>query len=183
MMRKTGIFLAALFVVTGCARVQVVAPKEPIKVDIAMRLDVYQHVEKDIDAIEEIVSGKMVAGKPTSKLNFFTGTAYAAEGFSDEIESAAIRRNARYGDLMAAESAGLIGENKSGLVELRGAGDASLGKLISAENSDRMIIYKSVADKNGAALGEVQKLYAKKLQASAPSGALVESPSGQWTKK
>jgi len=36
-----------VFLTVGCAKVQVQAPKEPIKVDISMRLDVYQHVEKD----------------------------------------------------------------------------------------------------------------------------------------
>ena len=41
----------------GCARVMVQAPKEPIKVDISMRLDVYQHIQNDIDDIESIVSG------------------------------------------------------------------------------------------------------------------------------
>ena len=44
-------------VLGGCASVQVNAPKEPIKMDISMRLDVYQHVVKDIDDIESIVAG------------------------------------------------------------------------------------------------------------------------------
>jgi len=183
MIRKTGIFLAALFIVTGCARVQVVAPKEPIKVDIAMRLDVYQHVEKEIDEIEDIVSGNKAAEKQTSMLNFFTGIAYAEEGLPSNIKKAAMRRRARYDELSSAESSGRIGENKSGLVELRGAGDASLNELISAENSDRMIIYRAIAEKNGAALNEVQKLYSRKRQSKAPSGTPVESPSGEWTSK
>ncbi len=183
-MKKIGIFMTALFVVTGCARVQVVAPKEPIKVDIAMRLDVYQHVEKDIDAIEDMVSGKK-PGKLTSMLNFFTGTAYAEEGFSSDVENAAMRRKARYEDLMSAESRGLVGEDNSGLVELRGAGtgDAYLKSLASDENSDRMVIYRSLAEKNGAKLSEVQELYAKKLQPKAPAGAPVQSASGEWTTK
>lgn len=185
MLRKVSIFITAIFVVTGCARVQVVAPKEPIKVDIAMRLDVYQHVEKDIDAIEEMVSGNKAAGKLHSMLSYFTGIAYAEEGLSGDIEEAAMRRGARYDRLAAAESKGLIGETNSGLLELRGAGssDASLNELVSAENNDRMIIYRSVAKKNGATLDEVRELYAKKLQAKAPSGTPVESASGEWRAK
>jgi uncharacterized protein YdbL (DUF1318 family) len=182
MVRKVSVLIAAIFIAAGCARVQVIAPKEPIKVDIAMRLDVYQHVEKDIDAIEEIVSGKRAAGKLQSMLNSFTGIAYADEGLSVDVEAAAMRRSARYGELVSAESSGRIGENKSGLAELRGAGksDAALSELVSAENSDRMIIYKSVAKKNGATFDEVSKLYAKKLQSKAPSGTPVESASGNW---
>ncbi len=185
MVRKLGIIFTVLFVALGCARVQVVAPKDPIKVDIAMRLDVYQHVEKDINTIEDIVSGKKSGGKPQSMLNYFVGVAYAEEGLSAEVEGAAMSRKARYQDLASAESSGHIGENRSGFVELRaaGTGDASLDSLVSAENSDRMIIYNSIAGKNGATLDEVQKLYAKKLQSGAPSGTPIESASGEWMTK
>lgn len=62
-------------------------------------------------------------------------------------------------------------------------GDASLNDLVSAENSDRMIIYRSIAEKNGATLGEVQKLYATKLQSSAPAGTPIELVSGEWLTK
>ncbi|MDD5729736.1 MAG: hypothetical protein PHN57_01210, partial [Candidatus Omnitrophica bacterium] len=48
---------ASVILVLGCARVRVEAPKEPIKVDISMRLDIYQHVTKDINDIENIVTG------------------------------------------------------------------------------------------------------------------------------
>lgn len=178
MVRKIGVIFIVLFIAIGCARVQVVAPKDPIKVDIAMRLDVYQHVEKDINAIEDIVSGKTPSGKLQSMLNSFVGFAYAEEGLSIEAEGAAMRRKARYQDLVSAESSGRIGENKSGFVELRG--EASYNGLVSAENGDRMIIYRSIAEKNGAALSEVQKLYANKLQSSAPTGTPIESASGEW---
>jgi len=185
MVRNIGIVFVLLLIAIGCGRVQVVAPKEPIKVDIAMRLDVYQHVEKDINTIEDIVSGNKPGGKPRSMLNYFVGAAYAEEGLPAEVEEAAMRRKARYQDLASAESSGRIGENRSGLVELRaaGTGEASLDSLVSAENSDRMIIYRSLAGKNGATLDEVQKLYAKKLQSGASSGTPIESVSGEWMTK
>ena len=185
MIRKIGTIFAVFFVMIGCARVQVVAPKDPIKVDIAMRLDVYQHVEKDIDTIEDIVSGKRLQSQPLSMMNYFIGVAYADEGLPAKVEEAALRRNSRYQSLVSAESNGHIGENRSGLVELRGAGQGnfSLASVVSAENSDRIIIYKSISEKNGASLSDVQGLYAKKLQSSAPSGTPVESASGEWTTK
>lgn len=185
MVRKICIIFIVLFVAAGCARLQVVAPKDPIKVDIAMRLDIYQHVEKDINAVEDIVSGNKPSDEPQSMLNHFVDVAYAEEGLPAEVEEAAMRRKARYQDLASAESRGRIGENKSGFVELRAAdtGDASLDGFVSAENSDRMIIYRSIAEKNGATLDEVQKLYAKKLQSSAPAGTPIESASGEWLTK
>ena len=182
MVRKLVIIFAVLFIAIGCAKLQVVAPKDPIKVDIAMRLDVYQHVEKDIDLIESIVNGNKLGGKPSSMLNCFVGTAYAEDALPAEVEGAALRRNARYQDLVAAESSGRIGENKSGFVELR-TGDASLNSLVSAENSDRQIIYNSIAGKNGASMADVQALYAKKLQSGAPAGTPVESADGGWKTK
>ena len=60
-------------------------------------------------------------------LDRFVEVAYADESLPAEVEGAAMRRKARYQDLVSAESNGRIGENRSGFVELRpaGAGDAS----------------------------------------------------------
>lgn len=182
MVRRIWVVFPVLFFAIGCARVQVVAPKEPIKVDIAMRLDVYQHVEKDIDAIEDVVSGKTPTSKLQSMVDSIVANAYAEEDVMIEAGGAVMGRKARYQALSSAEASGRIGENKSGFVELRAAGDGDAA-LVSAENSDRMTIYRSIAQKNSAALSEVQKLYANKLQANAPSGTPIESASGEWSTK
>jgi uncharacterized protein YdbL (DUF1318 family) len=171
----------------GCARVRVEAPKEAFKVDISMRLDVYQHVAKDIDSIENIVSGaapKAKAPGNNSSLNFFVGEAYAQDGLGAEVEQAALRRRDRKANLVNYESKGIIGENEAGLTEIRSASsfDAQTQAIVRDENSDRMIIYKAVAQKNGTSLDEVQKLYAKRLKSDAPSGTPVES-GGVWAFK
>ena len=181
--------LAGLIVCTGCARVRVEAPKDPIKVDISMRLDVYQHVEKDIDAIEDIVSGSKT--EPQSKvyqnlLGLFVEDAYASEGLSPAVEQAALRRKDRLSELTSWQSQGVVGENRSGLVEIRNSekADASVKALVAAENSDRMVIYQGIAEKNGTSVAEVQKLYAKHLQDAAPGGTPIEVSDGasasQW---
>lgn len=165
--------IAAFFL--GCARVSVQGTKEPIKVDIAMRLDIYQHVEKDIDAIEGIVSGAKEKSKPAdnqSFLGFFVSTAHAQESLSPEVEQAALRRKDRVDTLRALEATGAIGENKSGMVEARNS--SGNAQLITAENSDRMIIYKSLAVKNGTSVDEIGQLYAKRLRNDAPAGTPVE---------
>ncbi|KJJ85052.1 secreted protein [Candidatus Omnitrophus magneticus] len=85
-----------LLLAVSCASVKLEAPKEPIKLDVTMRLDVYQHVQKAIDAIENIVTG--VGTKQTlvvSLLDSITSTAYASE-FSPVVETAALNRKARY---------------------------------------------------------------------------------------
>lgn len=163
----------------GCARVRVEAPKDPIKVDISMRLDIYQHVENDISAIEDIVSGskeKSKSGNNTSFLSLVLGSAYAQESLGPEVEQAALRRRDRVPALNNLQEKGVIGENKLGLLEIRLSQqtDTKVTILIKEENSDRMIIYGSIAAKNGTSIEEVQKLYAKRLQKDAPIGTPVE---------
>jgi len=192
-MKKILVLMLGVFVIFGCARVRVEAPKEPIKVDISMRLDIYQHVEKDIDAIENIVSGPKEKSKTKdnqSLLSAFIGTAYAQEGLSPEVGQAALRRKDRRSALISWQEKGVLGEDRSGLLEIRNTQnqDSSQEQLVKEENSDRMLIYQAVAKKNNTSLEEVEKLYAKRLQADAPSGTPIEvlneaSGNYQWSIK
>jgi len=176
-MKRVIFFLLSMAFMLGCARVRVEAPKEPIKVDISMRLDIYQHVAKDIDEIENIVSGTKEKPQPkkgSSLLDYFVSCAYAQEGLSPQVQEAALRRKDRRSGLISWQEKGVIGENKLGLLESRGAGSAEAEQLIKEENNDRMIIYIEVARKNGTSVEDVQKLYAKRLQDDAPIGTPIE---------
>lgn len=174
------VFLTVIFSL-GCARVRVEAPEKPIKVDITMRLDIYQHVQKDIDAIEDIVSGGSAQEKTKKSGNSswlgLTGIAFAQEALNPEVEAAALRRRDRLVELNLLLAGGTAGEDKSGLVEIRKSGEAasSARELIRQENNDRMIIYESIAKKNNTSVEEVQKIYAKRLQNNAPSGTPIEA--------
>jgi uncharacterized protein YdbL (DUF1318 family) len=163
----------------GCARVEVQAPKDPIKMDISMRLDVYQHVVKDIDEIENIV-----AGKPAGQLawaSFLVQTAYAAD-LDPAVEAAAIRRRDRKWQVDSLLSEGFLGENYQGYLEVRKNGNDARAAA-DAENADRTVIYESLAKKNGTTVGEIQKIYAEKLRGSAPGGSPVQSTDGAWGTK
>jgi uncharacterized protein YdbL (DUF1318 family) len=178
-MRTAGlVVLLTVILSLGCARVRVEGSKEPIKLDITMRLDVYQHVAKDIDDIENMVSGTSAkaSGGNSSLLNLMLKNAYAEDGLSPEVEKAALSRKDRRLELVSLEQKGLLGENKVGLVEIRPAGksDDSVGSLVKAENEDRMVIYNAIAKKNGANIADVQKLYAKRLQEDAVPGTPIE---------
>ena len=174
-MKKFWIVFIVLVAFFGCARVRVEAPKDPIKLDISMRLDIYQHVAKDIDAIENIVSGnesKPASGNKGSMLDMFVKDAYAQDSLAPEVEKAAYSRRDRRPQLVSLEQTGLVGENRLGMVEIRGNADRA---LIDAENSDRMVIYMAIAAKNGISVEEVQKIYAKKLQDAASPGTPIEA--------
>lgn len=179
-MRKS-VFVVVVGMIFGlaCARVRLEAPQEPIKVDVSMRLDIYQHVVKDIDSIEDIVSGpkgKLKTGGPDSLLRGFIINAYAEEALTPEIESIALRRKERHEALAALEAKGVIGENKLGLVELKipQNGDPAAEELIAQENKDRMRIYQEVSRKNSVLVDEVQKIYVKRLHKDAPVGTPLE---------
>ncbi len=178
-MRRFFLMSVTMILAVGCARLSVQGSKEPIKVDITMRLDVYQHVEKDIDAIEGIVSGVKDKSKTGDKLGFLNdiiAVAYAQEGLSPEVEQAALRRKDRVNELYVLEGKSIVGENKLGLVEARDSSRVTdaVKQLIDAENKDRLVIYKSVAVKNNTSVEDIQRLYAKRLQNNAPLGAPIE---------
>ena len=160
MKNKTLWAFIGVAILTGCASVQVKAPKEPIKMDISMRLDVYQHVAKDIDDIESIVSG----GKSAGPGNLLVGTAHAEEaGLAPEATQAAYRRRDRKNALESAISKGMLAEGSEALISVNGSADAAARQLAQEENADRMIIYGAIANKNGSSVAEVQKIYAKRL--------------------
>ena len=187
-MKKYLFAFAGAVLVLGCAQVSVKAPKDPIKLDVSMRLDIYQHIQKDIDSIEDMVSGgTQKPASPSARdkhglLDLLIVNAYA-DDLSPEVEAAATRRRDRRPQLIDWETKGVAGENAAGLVEMKGA-DLTLTAqaLVQAENSDRMVIYEAVAKKNGSLVDEVQKLYAKRLQDDAPAGTPIEGASG-WQVK
>jgi len=180
-MKNILIMIFCVMVALGCARVSVQAPKEPIKVDISMRVDVYQHIQNDIDAIEDMVSGSSEEeiGEPVSKnslMDYFICNAYAGEDLGAGVKKAALRRKNRHEQLISLMEEGIIGENRSGLVEIRdaSASGSKIEKMIGEENQDRMVIYQALAEKNNTPIEEIQSLYAGRLQNDAPKGTPVE---------
>ncbi|MCM8823933.1 MAG: YdbL family protein [Candidatus Omnitrophica bacterium] len=185
-MKRKFFIMAILGVFLGCARVRVEAPQQPIKVDITMRLDIYQHVQKDIDSIEDLIKGRGNNSEDNQSFIWkFVPNVYAQESFlvSKEIEGAVLRRKERLKELIPLQSKGIIGENSLGLLELRlpQTPNTSLKELVKSENDDRMIIYSYIAKKDNVPLIEVQKMYALRHQQDAPQGTpievLVEPPS------
>ncbi|MFA5320684.1 MAG: DUF1318 domain-containing protein [Candidatus Omnitrophota bacterium] len=164
----------------GCARLRVEAPKDPIKVDISMRLDIYQHLEKAIDKIEDMVSpnadqAPSAAGKQSFLDVLLPKQAYAADAASDpEIDTAVSRRKGRLAEIVSLLRKGVAGENRLGLLELRRSASGGEQEIIKSENADRLTIYRKLASQNGVPLEEIEKLYAKRLQESIPVGSPVE---------
>ncbi|MFH0941180.1 MAG: DUF1318 domain-containing protein [Candidatus Omnitrophota bacterium] len=180
----------ALLFLLGCARVTVDS-KQPIKVDVTMRLDIYQHVAKDVTAIEDMISAPIAGQGKTSFLFFGVDEAYAQEesDFPSDVMAAIELRKTRRNNLVIWEEKGAIGEGADGFVVVR---DISIAEhaypsyaehvltIVEEENRDRKIIYEYVSNKNGAAQDETGRLFAKRIQADAPQGTPIEAPDGSW---
>lgn len=170
-----------LFLLIGCARVRIES-KEPIKLDVTMRLDVYQHVSEDARNIENMISApkeeKAQVTIQKNSMRFDIDEAYAQEvgDFPAPVKEAIERRKERRQDLALWELKGVIGENRNGFVEIRNPSlaDQDVAVLVQDENSDRQEIYQYVAKKNRASVEETAKIFAKQIQGDAPSGTPIE---------
>ncbi len=165
-MKKIGLVFV-VFILLGCARVMV-ETKDPIRVDINMRLDVYQHVVQDVNSIEE-----QIYGDPQKQMNsiFRLGNVYAA----DKVQEAINRRRERVSKIESYFRQGYIGENKKAYLEIRKKEAPSRVKeIVELENEDRRVIYRDTARKNNAPLSEVKKVFFKSHYRRASSGWYFE---------
>jgi len=179
-----------LLLVVGCARVSIDS-KEPIKLDVSMRVDVYQHVARDVDSIEDLIAGpsekEAEAPPKTSWLPVIVPAAYAGElsDFPDEVVVAIERRKARRPQILLLASQGYIGENENGFLDVFDKASLDPGKLamVEEENKDRLVIFQYVAEKNGASVQETGKVFANRLQKDAAAGTPIEGSTGEWVVK
>ena len=179
------VILAAI----GCARVQH-RVSEPIKVDIDMRVDVYQHVVEDARSIEDRIYNEE---EGDSNLIFASGLAYAAEVFSIEVDAAIKRRKERVVEITGYLDRGYIGENREAHLEIVVRGlpselNKKIKRAIKKENRDREIIHRATAKKRGVDVSDVRKVFFEEHYKRAPAGSWFEVYSeGQgryvWRKK
>ena len=169
-MRK--IFVAFLVLtLISCAR---------LKVDINMRIDVYQHVVEDVESIEDQVyeGGAEQSSEEQSKLIFGPGIAYADERPSGR-DGVIKRRRMRIAKLNGYFIKGYIGENREAHLEMRVQDlpadlEREIKSTIKEENKDRERIYRAVAKKRGADVSEVRKVFFQDHYKRAPAGSWFE---------
>ncbi len=138
------------------------ATPEPVKVDIAMRLDVYQH-EKDQ---EKKSPGPQPAEPQKDRLN-------------------------RTADLQTFKNSRLVGEAADALLVIRVDTPGDYGdyirKTIEAENADRMALMKAQAEREKTPLPAVQKKQAELARKMAFKGEWIEvekaDGTSEWIQK
>jgi len=85
---------------------------------------------------------------------------YDIREMTPEVKNALAGRQSRYAELQAAKNNGAIRENNEGLV----SGNSG---LVSAENNDRMVIYRTIAEQNNlgsAGLPQIQRAFAETIR-------------------
>ncbi len=182
--------ILAVFFVTACVTVNIYFPAAEVKQaaeDIAKEVRGQQPVQDNIDQnIQEKA--------PTSWLNF-NGLAYAANELT--VSNATIRQlkarmKNRYPALVPFMIGGYVGEGSNGLLSIRNEAGlnlrkkADLKRLVNAENSDRMALYRAVAQSlniPGSQISRVQRIFAAEWQKTAPKGTPIEQSPGRWTRK
>jgi uncharacterized protein YdbL (DUF1318 family) len=109
---------------------------------------------------------------------------YSIKTMTPEVRQALDARKERFEDLRALESSGAIGENNRGYVEIL-TNDPKAQSVVDAENNDRQIIYKVIAQQNGLenALSTIESAFAEVRKDKAESGSKIQAEDGKWVTK
>ncbi len=113
------------------------------------------------------------------------GAGHQIKQVTPEIQQALDGRKARFSRLQAVKQQGAIGENNQGYVEvLQPSPDAR--QLADAENADRRVIYEAIVQQHNLGpegLAQVQYAFADVRRDKANPGDMIQSATGEWTKK
>jgi hypothetical protein len=147
------IAIASLAALCGCKPLAVhLATEEPIKVDIKMKMDVYQHEPPGLVRKPEVRA-------------------------SEDPEAA---RRLRMGEIQALKNSRLVGEDHLGLLAIRNLPVGDYGdyvkKTVEAENADRAKLMDKLVKERGLPLAEIQRSQADLFRQSAFSGEWYEEP-------
>jgi len=87
---------------------------------------------------------------------------------------------------------GNVGENKSGLIEIRNTDNlglkdkADITRLVEQENNNRMMLYTEVMKANklsAQSMPEIQKIFANSWRIKSQPNWWIQNDNGQWEKK
>lgn len=163
MMHRAPLFLAAL-ALAACQSIPIdVGTKEAVKVDISMKVDVYQHGDPN--------AAKKATPAPTADV-----------GKS---------RRTRMGEVQILKNSRLIGENHAGYLEVRTVPPGEYGDYVKttveAENSDRARLIEKLAKERNVPVSQAERQQAELFQKSAFPGEWIEVPDAEgkfaWQQK
>lgn len=101
---------------------------------------------------------------------------------AEDLGTVKVRMNQRLSDIDRLKASGAVGENNRGFLEERGGG-SSAGSVVSAENSDREVVYAAIAKQTGSSADTVGRARARQIAAGSAAGVWLQNDSGSWYKK
>ena len=154
--------LFLVLLLAGCKAPTVnLSTPEAIKVDINMRVDVYER------------GGGSAPPKPPAP--------------SADLPAVDARRRARMGDVQNFKNSRLVGENRQGLLVVRDQPEGAYGryveKTVAEENADRMVVMRQLAAERNMSLEDIQEQQGELWRNRSFSGEWIEVASGPnaWT--
>jgi len=134
--------------------------------------------------------------KTIPNYSFGNSTVYA-EDIDLNITTPAIRTiiermKTRYPEIVRFTDTGVVGESYDGMLVIRdlkgltGEDIRTVKRLLSAENSDREMLYKELATANKISLSEIDKIktiFAKTRRDKAKAGDWFKDQKGTWSQK
>lgn len=161
MIPRSLFLLATLLMLASCKTPTInLETKEPLTVDINMRIDVYQYDTNKTPAQVKAES----TNKPSPE---------------------SLRRN-RMADIQNLKNDRIIGEARDGLLSIRkdpgGDYGAFVRQIVREENADRMALMKAMAEEQKMSLEEVQKKQAELWRNRSFKDEWIEQPQpdGTW---
>jgi uncharacterized protein YdbL (DUF1318 family) len=128
---------------------------DPLKVDLNMRVDVYQHADATVQK-------RVASPQPAA------------------TEDAQTRLRNRMGEVQVLKNNRLVGESRQGLLEIRNQPPGEFGeyvqRTVEAENKDRAVMMQEIAQKKNLALEEVQRQQSELNRNKAFNGEWIEVP-------
>lgn len=133
---------------------------DPLKVDLNMRVDVYQHADA---TVQKRVAATQPAG----------------------VEDVQTRLRNRMGEVQVLKNNRLVGESRKGLLEVRNQSPGEFGeyvqRTVEAENKDRTAMMQEMAHKKNLALEAVQSQQSELARNKAFNGEWIEVPQPDGT--
>lgn len=149
-----------ILLVSGCAPTVRLDTPEPVKIDVAMKVDVYTHQQES--------SGQAGAGK--------------------EKKTPRERRRHRMAEVQNLKNDRIVGEGNDGYLEMHTVPtDPTYAdyaqRILAEENDDRKKIFDQQAEEKDKPVRQVAREFAQRaIEASFP-GEWIQKPDGEWVRK
>lgn len=170
------ILLAALtssFMLVGCTpRIEVAAPKEPITINMNVKIEHEIIIKADKD-VEELLEKPVAIFFEVMMKRTLLLCAFLVGLVSSNVMALTLDE---------ARTQGRVGETFYGyLVALKT--DAETEKLVTDINAERKASYQQLAKQNNVSVDDIAKLAGQKLVERAKPGEYVQGINGKWVRK